>query len=268
MTSTTTSLAETGTAGHLPLVLAEQVTKSFGNHQVLSGIDFSVEAGEVACIIGPSGSGKSTFLRCLNALEKPNGGRIRIDGEDVGFNYRKGKFHEWNSAEYAKFRLNVGMVFQRFNLFANMTALENVACGPARVKGEPKKLALARAEELLERVGLAGHGHKYPMKLSGGQQQRVAIARSLAMDPQVMLFDEPTSALDPELVDEVLEVMKSLAVGGMTMVLVTHEIGFAREVADSLAFIDGGVVVEKGNPRELIANPQHERTQQFLSKVL
>ncbi|MFJ6415525.1 amino acid ABC transporter ATP-binding protein [Paeniglutamicibacter sp. NPDC091659] len=268
MTSMTTSLAETGTDGRIPLVLAEQVTKDFGSHQVLSGIDFSVEAGEVACIIGPSGSGKSTFLRCLNALEKPNGGRIRINGEDVGFNYRKGKFHEWNSTEYAKFRLNVGMVFQRFNLFANMTALENVACGPARVKGEPKKLALARAEELLERVGLAGHGHKYPMKLSGGQQQRVAIARSLAMDPQVMLFDEPTSALDPELVDEVLEVMKSLAVGGMTMVLVTHEIGFAREVADSLAFIDGGVVVEKGNPRELIANPQHERTQQFLSKVL
>ena len=252
----------------LPLVLAEQVTKNFGSHQVLSGIDFSVEAGEVACIIGPSGSGKSTFLRCLNALEKPNGGRIRIDGSDVGFNYRNGKFHEWNSKDYAKFRLNVGMVFQRFNLFANMTALENVACGPVRVKGESKKAALARAEELLDRVGLSGHGHKYPMKLSGGQQQRVAIARSLAMDPQVMLFDEPTSALDPELVDEVLEVMKSLAVGGMTMVLVTHEIGFAREVADSLAFIDGGVVVETGNPRELIANPRHERTQQFLSKVL
>lgn len=252
----------------LPLVLAEQVTKNFGSHQVLSGIDFYVEAGEVACIIGPSGSGKSTFLRCLNALEKPNGGRIHIDGSDVGFNYRNGKFHEWNSKDYAKFRLNVGMVFQRFNLFANMTALENVACGPVRVKGESKKAALARAEELLDRVGLSGHGHKYPMKLSGGQQQRVAIARSLAMDPQVMLFDEPTSALDPELVDEVLEVMKSLAVGGMTMVLVTHEIGFAREVADSLAFIDGGVVVEKGNPRELIANPRHERTQQFLSKVL
>lgn len=266
---TTEPLAmSTGTAATLPLVLAEQVKKNFGSHQVLSGIDFSVEAGEVACIIGPSGSGKSTFLRCLNALEKPDGGRIRINGSDVGFNYRNGKFHEWNSRDYAKFRLNVGMVFQRFNLFANMTALENVACGPTRVKGESKKVALARAEELLERVGLSGHGHKYPMKLSGGQQQRVAIARSLAMDPQVMLFDEPTSALDPELVDEVLEVMKSLAVGGMTMVLVTHEIGFAREVADSLAFIDGGVVVEQGNPRDLIANPTHERTQQFLSKVL
>lgn len=268
MSSMAPSKVDSETEQRLPLVLAEQVTKSFGSHQVLSGIDFSVKTGEVACIIGPSGSGKSTFLRCLNALEKPNGGRIRIAGEDVGYNYRKGKFHEWNPGEYAKFRLNVGMVFQRFNLFANMTALENVACGPARVKGEPKKLALARAEELLQRVGLAGHGHKYPMMLSGGQQQRVAIARSLAMDPQVMLFDEPTSALDPELVDEVLEVMKSLAVGGMTMVLVTHEIGFAREVADSLTFIDGGLVVEKGNPRELIANPQHERTKQFLSKVL
>lgn len=268
MNNLASSTLKTGADQPLPLVLAEQVTKSFGSHQVLSGIDFSVESGEVACIIGPSGSGKSTFLRCLNALEKPDGGRIRIGAHDVGYNHRKGKFHEWNSAEYAKFRLNVGMVFQRFNLFANMTALENVACGPSRVKGEPKKLALARAAELLDRVGLSGHGHKYPLMLSGGQQQRVAIARSLAMDPQVMLFDEPTSALDPELVDEVLEVMKSLALGGMTMVLVTHEIGFAREVADSLTFIDGGVVVEKGSPRELIANPRHERTQQFLSKVL
>lgn len=251
-----------------PVVIAEQVKKSFGSHQVLSGIDFSVEPGEVACIIGPSGSGKSTFLRCLNALEKPEAGRIRVLGQDVGFTHQDGKFHEWGSGDFARFRLNIGMVFQRFNLFGNMTAMENVVCGPARVKREPKTKAKERADALLERVGLAGHGHKYPNQLSGGQQQRVAIARSLAMDPSVMLFDEPTSALDPELVDEVLEVMKSLATGGMTMVLVTHEIGFAREVADSLTFIDGGLVVEKGNPRDVISNPQHVRTQQFLSKVL
>ncbi|GAB3119605.1 amino acid ABC transporter ATP-binding protein [Glaciibacter psychrotolerans] len=251
-----------------PIIIAEQVYKSFGSNQVLAGINFEVAAGEVAVVIGPSGSGKSTFLRCLNALETIDSGRIRVSGSDVGYDYRDDKFYEWSSKDYAKFRLGIGMVFQRFNLFNNMNALENVACGPIKVKGMPKKEAKERAQALLEMVGLGTHGHKFPNQLSGGQQQRVAIARSLAMDPSVMLFDEPTSGLDPELVDEVLEVMKTLALGGMTMVVVTHEIGFAREVGDSLTFVDGGVVVEKGDPRTVIANPQSPRTQQFLSKVL
>ncbi len=251
-----------------PIIIAEQVHKSFGPNEVLRGIDFEVAPQEVACVIGPSGSGKSTFLRCLNALESVDSGRIRVSGADVGYNFRDGKFHQWKSSDYARFRLDIGMVFQRFNLFNNMNALENVACGPIKVKGAPKKEARERAQALLETVGLGSHGHKYPNQLSGGQQQRVAIARSLAMEPSVMLFDEPTSGLDPELVDEVLEVMKNLARAGMTMVVVTHEIGFAREVGDSLTFVDGGVVVEKGDPRTVIADPQSPRTKQFLSKVL
>jgi polar amino acid transport system ATP-binding protein len=251
-----------------PVILAEGVRKSFGESEVLCGIDFSVAHGDVACIIGPSGSGKSTFLRCLNALESIDAGRIRVNGADVGYNLRRETFHEWRPAEFAAFRRDIGMVFQQFNLFNNMTALENVACAPVKVSGMSKRDARERGRALLERVGLGAHAHKYPRQLSGGQQQRVAIARALAMDPSVMLFDEPTSGLDPELVDEVLEVMKGLAVGGMTMVLVTHEIGFAREVADSLTFVDGGVVVESGAPRELLANPKNERTQKFLSKVL
>lgn len=252
----------------VPVIIAEGVRKSFGANEVLSGIDFEVDSGEVACIIGPSGSGKSTFLRCLNALEKINGGRIRINGADVGYNYKNDRFHEWKPKELARFQRNIGMVFQRFNLFNNMTALENVACGPIVVKGVDKRKARERAQELLESVGLGVHGHKYPNQLSGGQQQRVAIARSLAMEPAVMLFDEPTSGLDPELVDEVLEAMKGLARSGMTMVVVTHEIGFAREVGDTLVFMDGGVVMEKGDPRSVIAHPQDPRTRQFLSKVL
>jgi len=251
-----------------PIIIAEQVYKSFGTNQVLAGINFEVAAGEVAVVIGPSGSGKSTFLRCLNALETIDSGRIRVSGSDVGYTFKDDKFYEWGSKDYAQFRLGIGMVFQRFNLFNNMNALENVACGPIKVKGVNKKEAKERAQALLETVGLGTHGHKYPNQLSGGQQQRVAIARSLAMDPSVMLFDEPTSGLDPELVDEVLEVMKSLALAGMTMVVVTHEIGFAREVGDSLTFVDGGVVVEKGDPKQVINNPQHARTKAFLGKVL
>ena len=250
------------------VIVAEDVHKSFGPHEVLSGINFSVDSGEVACVIGPSGSGKSTFLRCLNALERVDSGRIRVSGKDVGYTYRNDRFYEWNAKQLAEFRLDIGMVFQRFNLFNNMNALDNVACGPIKVKGVSRRAARAEAEELLRSVGLAEHGHKFPHQLSGGQQQRVAIARSLAMEPSVMLFDEPTSGLDPELVDEVLEVMKGLAREGMTMVVVTHEIGFAREVGDSLTFMDGGVVVEKGHPRAMIANPESPRTQQFLSKVL
>jgi polar amino acid transport system ATP-binding protein len=261
-------MTDAGAVRVAPIIVAEQVRKSFGTNLVLAGIDFEVAPQEVACVIGPSGSGKSTFLRCLNALESIDSGRIRVSGADVGYTYRNDRFHEWKSRDYATFRLNIGMVFQRFNLFNNMNALENVACGPIKVKGVSKGEARERAQALLETVGLGQHGHKFPNQLSGGQQQRVAIARSLAMEPSVMLFDEPTSGLDPELVDEVLEVMKNLALVGMTMVVVTHEIGFAREVGDSLTFMDGGVVVEKGDPRSMIADPQNPRTQQFLSKVL
>jgi polar amino acid transport system ATP-binding protein len=251
-----------------PVLQAVNLSKNFQRLQVFENLSLDLQRGEVVAMIGPSGSGKSTFLRCLNALETIDSGRIRVSGSDVGYTFKNDKFHEWSSKEYAQFRLGIGMVFQRFNLFNNMNALENVACGPIKVKGVNKKEAKERAQALLEMVGLGTHGHKYPNQLSGGQQQRVAIARSLAMDPSVMLFDEPTSGLDPELVDEVLEVMKSLALAGMTMVVVTHEIGFAREVGDSLTFVDGGVVVEKGDPRTVIANPQSARTQQFLSKVL
>ncbi|MFE6736121.1 amino acid ABC transporter ATP-binding protein [Microbacterium sp. NPDC057650] len=254
--------------GSEPIVVAEGVRKSFGHAEVLRGIDFEVARGEVACIIGPSGSGKSTFLRCLNALERIDSGLIRVNGDDVGYTRKGDRFHEWRPKEFARFRRDIGMVFQRFNLFNNMNALENVVCAQVKVKGMSRADARGNAEYQLERVGMAAHAGKYPNQLSGGQQQRVAIARSLAMEPSVMLFDEPTSGLDPELVDEVLEVMKSLALGGMTMVLVTHEIGFAREVADSLTFIDGGVVVERGDPASVLAEPEHERTRRFLSKVL
>ncbi|MEV7633028.1 amino acid ABC transporter ATP-binding protein [Microbacterium sp. NPDC089318] len=258
----------TTTVRSAPVIIAEGVRKSFNGSEVLKGLDFSVDGGEVACIIGPSGSGKSTFLRCLNALEGIDEGRIRVNGEDVGYRLQGDRFREWRPAEFAAFRRDIGMVFQHFNLFRNMNALDNVACAPIKVKGVSRREARERGRALLDRVGLGAHAHKFPGQLSGGQQQRVAIARALAMDPSVMLFDEPTSGLDPELVDEVLEVMKGLALGGMTMVLVTHEIGFAREVADTLAFVDGGVIVESGAPRELLANPQNERTRQFLSKVL
>lgn len=251
-----------------PMVKAEGVSKSFGSNEVLTSISLSVNPGEVLCIIGPSGSGKSTFLRCINHLERVDAGRLSVDGEVVGYRQHGDKLYELKPKEASRQRREIGMVFQRFNLFPHMTALENIIEAPVRVKGIPKARALERAKELLARVGLADKGGHYPSQLSGGQQQRVAIARALAMDPKLMLFDEPTSALDPELVGEVLDVMKGLAATGMTMIVVTHEMGFAREVADELVFMDGGVVVESGDPREVLANPQHQRTRSFLSKVL
>ena len=250
------------------MVRADNVHKSYGSLEVLKGIDLVVKPGEVACVLGPSGSGKSTFLRCINHLEKINAGRIFVDGDLVGYRERGGKLHEMKDREVAEQRRAIGMVFQRFNLFPHMTVLANIMEAPCRVKREDKNEVRERAIRLLNRVGLGDKVTNYPGQLSGGQQQRVAIARALAMRPKLMLFDEPTSALDPELVGEVLDVMKDLARDGMTMVVVTHEIGFAREVGDSLVFMDGGVVVEQGPPREIIARPQHERTRAFLSKVL
>ncbi|MER7567455.1 amino acid ABC transporter ATP-binding protein [Streptomyces sp. NPDC048523] len=250
------------------MVRAESVHKSYGLVEVLKGIDLEVKQGEVFCLIGPSGSGKSTFLRCINHLEKINAGRLYVDGELVGYRQKADKLYELKDSEVALQRRDIGMVFQRFNLFPHMTAAENVMEAPVQVKGTSRAQARERARELLEKVGLADKAGSYPAQLSGGQQQRVAIARALAMDPKLMLFDEPTSALDPELVGDVLDVMRDLAESGMTMVVVTHEMGFAREVGDSLVFMDGGVVVESGDPREVLTNPQHERTQAFLSKVL
>ncbi|HSL36303.1 MAG TPA: amino acid ABC transporter ATP-binding protein [Arthrobacter sp.] len=251
-----------------PMVLAERVSKNFGTNKVLRGISLEVDPGEVLCIVGPSGSGKSTFLRCINHLERVDGGRLSVDGQLVGYRQKGDKLYELKLKEAAFQRQEIGMVFQRFNLFPHLTAVENIILAPMRVKGISKAKATARAMELLERVGLGDKGDAYPAHLSGGQQQRVAIARALAMDPKLMLFDEPTSALDPELVGEVLDVMKELAKSGMTMIVVTHEMGFAREVADTLVFMDEGVVVEAGPPREILSNPQHDRTRAFLSKVL
>jgi polar amino acid transport system ATP-binding protein len=256
------------TATAAPMVLAEGVHKRYGRLEVLKGIDLTVERGAVMCVIGPSGSGKSTFLRCINHLEQINAGRLYVDGELVGYRQRGDKLHELREADIAKQRVGVGMVFQHFNLFPHMTVMGNLVEAPLKVKREPKKEAQDRARDLLDRVGLADKADAYPRQLSGGQQQRVAIARALAMRPKLMLFDEPTSALDPELVGEVLDVMRGLAEDGMTMVVVTHEMGFAREVGDELVFMDGGVVVEAGHPRDVLANPQHERTRAFLSKVL
>ena len=251
-----------------PMVRAEAVHKYFGDNQVLKGITLDVAPKEVKALLGPSGSGKSTFLRCINHLEKINGGRLSVDGELVGYRQKGDKIYELKDAEVAKKRAEIGMVFQRFNLFPHMTAVGNVIEAPVKVKGQNKKEAIVRAKELLDRVGLGDKYDAYPNQLSGGQQQRVAIARALAMDPKLMLFDEPTSALDPELVGEVLDVMRKLAEDGMTMIVVTHEIGFAREVCDNVVFMDGGVVVEEGPPAELFGNPQHQRTKSFLSKVL
>jgi len=251
-----------------PMIKAEAVHKSFGSVEVLKGISLEVAPREVMCVIGPSGSGKSTFLRCVNHLEKINAGRLYVDGELVGYREKGGKLHELRDKEVSAQRRDIGMVFQRFNLFPHMTALENVMEAPTRVKGVAKQAARDRGRELLERVGLGDRTSNYPNQLSGGQQQRVAIARALAMEPKLMLFDEPTSALDPELVGEVLDVMRGLAQDGMTMVVVTHEMGFAREVGDTLVFMDDGIVVEAGDPREVLTNPQHRRTQAFLSKVL
>ena len=251
-----------------PMVQAEGVHKRFGRLEVLRGIDLEVQRGEVMCIIGPSGSGKSTFLRCINHLERINAGRLWVDGDLVGYRQNGDKLHEMRESDVARQRIDVGMVFQHFNLFPHMTALGNLVEAPLRVKKEPKKEVHERARELLDRVGLSAKEKSYPSQLSGGQQQRVAIARALAMRPKLMLFDEPTSALDPELVGEVLDVMRDLARDGMTMVVVTHEMGFAREVGDQLVFMDGGVVVEAGRPRDVLTSPQHERTASFLSKVL
>jgi polar amino acid transport system ATP-binding protein len=249
------------------MVRAEQVHKSFGHLEVLKGVDLTVNRGEVSVVIGPSGSGKSTFLRCINHLEKINAGRIWVDGDLIGYRQRGDKLHEMPDREIAQQRRSIGMVFQRFNLFPHMTALQNVIEAPKRVAKE-KDTCVDDGVALLRRVGLGDKIDTYPGQLSGGQQQRVAIARALAMKPKLMLFDEPTSALDPELVGEVLDVMKDLARDGMTMIVVTHEIGFAREVGDTLTFMDGGVVVESGPPRDVIANPRQERTQAFLAKVL
>ena len=240
----------------MSMIEIKGLCKSFGDHEVLKGIDQNVEEGEVLCIVGPSGSGKSTMLRCINRLEEPTGGEIYIDGELV------------TEKNVDAMRTKMGMVFQSFNLFPHKSVLENLTIGPINVKKADKKESEEKGLALLERVGLAEKANEYPRNLSGGQQQRVAIARALAMDPEVSLFDEPTSALDPEMVGEVLDVMKSLAKEGMTMVVVTHEMGFAKEVADKVIFMDGGYIVEQGTPDEVLNNPQMDRTKDFLSKVL
>jgi polar amino acid transport system ATP-binding protein len=247
---------------------AEGVHKSFGRTEVLQGIDLEVQPGQVMVLLGPSGSGKSTFLRCVSHLEKIDAGRIWVGGELVGYREANGKVYELREREVAGRRALVGMVFQRFNLFPHMCALDNVIEAPVHVKGVGRSVATTRARELLDRVGLADKATAYPAQLSGGQQQRVAIARALAMDPKLMLFDEPTSALDPELVGDVLGVMRDLARDGTTMVVVTHEMGFAREVADEVVFMADGVIVERGPARQVIDAPTHARTKAFLSRVL
>jgi polar amino acid transport system ATP-binding protein len=250
------------------MVDARSVRKSYGSNEVLQGITLSVEQGEVLCIIGPSGSGKSTFLRCLNHLESINGGRIYVNDELMGYRQSGKVLHEMKPKDIAKQRQAIGMVFQRFNLFPHMTALQNVIEAPIGVGGVNPEEAKQLGLELLAQVGLADKGEHYPSQLSGGQQQRVAIARALAMKPKLMLFDEPTSALDPELVGDVLDVMKGLAKAGMTMIVVTHEMGFAREVADKVVFIDKGQIVEMGTPKQVLDKPQEARTKAFLNKVL
>jgi polar amino acid transport system ATP-binding protein len=250
------------------MIRAEDVHKSFGHLEVLKGINLTVEAGQVVVIIGPSGSGKSTFLRCLNHLEDVDKGRIYIDGQLMGYRDVNGRIKPDTQRNIARMRAEVGMVFQRFNLFPHMTALENIIEAPIHVRKVPRTVAIERARMLLTKVGLLDKADNYPSQLSGGQQQRVAIARALAMEPKVMLFDEPTSALDPELVGEVLNVMRDLAKDGMTMVVVTHEMNFAREVGDAVLFMDGGVVVEQGPPEEIFRAPSHERTRLFLRSVL
>ncbi|WP_199500244.1 amino acid ABC transporter ATP-binding protein [Methylovirgula sp. 4M-Z18] len=249
-------------------VVARGVEKSFGYLHVLKGVDLTVEYGKVACILGPSGSGKSTFLRCMNHLERIDKGLLQVGGQLVGYRQHAGKLYEMKQSEVARQRADIGMVFQSFNLFPHMTVLQNIIEAPVGVKKVDKKQAIDEAMQLLAKVGLTSKAASYPRTLSGGQQQRVAIARALAMKPKLMLFDEPTSALDPELVGEVLNVMRELAAEGMTMIVVTHELGFAREVGDLVVFMDGGVVVEEGSPSELFTNTKSDRAKAFLSKVL
>lgn len=251
-----------------PMISAQNVHKSFGQFEVLKGIDLEVQPGEVACLLGPSGSGKSTFLRCVNHLDKATAGRLYVDGELIGYREKNGILYEISEKQAAQQRSDIGMVFQSFNLFPHRTVIENIIEAPMQVKKVPEDKARKRAMELLDEVGLAAKADNFPVQLSGGQQQRVAIARAVAMDPKLMLFDEPTSALDPELVGEVLRVMKDLAAQGMTMLVVTHEMGFAREVADKIFFMDGGVVLESGTPVEVLDNPQQPRTKEFLSSLL
>jgi len=251
-----------------PALRVEGVRKSYGHVEVLKGIDMHVKPGEVACLVGPSGSGKSTFLRCINHLEKINSGRLYVHGELVGYQEKKGRLYELSDREVCRKRAEIGMVFQNFNLFQHMSVLENIIEAPMRVLKISKEEAVIHARELLELVGLSGREESLPKQLSGGQQQRVAITRALAMRPKLMLFDEPTSALDPELVGEVLAAMQDLANSGMTMIVVTHEMGFARKVADTVAFMDAGLIVESGPPDQVLDNPQHERTKSFFSKVL
>ena len=251
-----------------PALRVEGVRKSYGHVEVLKGLDMQVKPGEVACLVGPSGSGKSTFLRCINHLEKINSGRLYVHGELVGYQEKKGRLYELSDREVCRKRAEIGMVFQNFNLFQHMNALENIIEAPMRVLKISKEEAVIHARELLALVGLSGREQSLPKQLSGGQQQRIAIARALAMKPQLMLFDEPTSALDPELVGEVLTAMQDLANSGMTMIVVTHEMGFARKVADTIAFMDAGLIVESGSPDQVLDNPVHERTKSFFSKVL
>ena len=251
-----------------PALRVEGVRKSYGHIEVLKGIDMQVKPGEVACLVGPSGSGKSTFLRCINHLEKINSGRLYVHGELVGYQEKKGRLYELSDREVCRKRAEIGMVFQNFNLFQHMNALENIIEAPMRVLKISKEEAVIQARELLALVGLSGREQSLPKQLSGGQQQRIAIARALAMKPKLMLFDEPTSALDPELVGEVLTAMQDLANSGMTMIVVTHEMGFARKVADTIAFMDAGLIVESGSPDQVLDSPKHERTKSFFSKVL
>jgi polar amino acid transport system ATP-binding protein len=251
-----------------PMVKIRGLHKRYGQREILRDIDLDVAAGSVMCIIGPSGSGKSTLLSCINHLERINAGQIWVGGELVGYRAHRGRLYELPERHISRMRAKVGMVFQQFNLFPHMTALQNIIEAPIRVKRIPPAQAKQRAIELLERVGLAEKKKMFPAQLSGGEQQRVAIARALAMDPQVMLFDEPTSALDPELVGEVLAVMQDLARSGMTMIVVTHELAFAREVGDALTFMADGVIVERGPPRDVLSAPQEPRTRDFLARVL
>ncbi|MFG1809518.1 amino acid ABC transporter ATP-binding protein [Streptomyces sp. NPDC049040] len=250
------------------MVRIRGLRKSFGAHTVLDGIDLDVREGEVTVLLGPSGSGKSTLLRCVNHLERPDAGFVEIGGDIVGYRRDGNRLRELRSRSVTRQRAHVGMVFQQFNLFPHMTVLENIIEAPVAVRGLSRKDAVARARELVARVGLAGREDSYPRQMSGGQQQRVAIARTLAMEPRLLLFDEPTSALDPELVGEVLAVMQDLALSGMTMIVVTHEIGFARKVADTVVFLDGGRIIESGAPADVLTDPRHERARSFLAAVL